>query len=83
MSEAARKIKGGEAICAKAADNVATIWETFLEDDATEKIRQHIWEIDEHITAAKVDMWKMPLQQKVIKHAEIKNLQQEVQTLHE
>ena len=66
MSEAATKLKGGEAICAKAADNVATIWETLVEDDATEKIRQRIHETDECITVVKVDMQKMPLQQKVL-----------------
>ena len=44
MSEAATNIKDREAICAKAADNVATIWETLLEDDATKKIRERIRE---------------------------------------
>ena len=75
MSEAATKIKGREAICAKAVDNVATIWETLLEDDTTEKIRQRICEVDHPIIAAKVDMQKLPLQQKVIKNIEIKSLQ--------
>ena len=40
--EAADKIKGGEVIYTKAGDNVATISETLLEDDAIEKIRQCI-----------------------------------------
>ena len=83
VSEAADKIKGEEAICAKATDNVATIWETLLEDDTTEKIRQRICEVDHPIIVAKVDMQKLPLQQKVIKHAEIKSIQQEFQTLHD
>ena len=61
MSEATTNIKDGEAICAKAADNVATIWETLLEDDATEKIRQLICKPDQRIVAAKVDMQKLPL----------------------
>ena len=54
-----------------------------LEDNATNKIRKRIREVDECITAAKVDMRKLPLQQKVLKHVEIKNLQQEVYTLCE
>ena len=54
-----------------------------LDDGATEKIRKHIRKIDERITTAKVDMRKLPLQQKVIKNAEIKSIQQEVQTLRE
>ena len=83
VSEAAEKIKDGEALYAKATDVVATIWETLLEDDETEKIRHRIWETDECITAVKVEMRKLPLQQKVIKNAEIKSLQQEVQTLCE
>ena len=82
MSKAATKLKGREAIYTQDSDNVATIWETLLEDGATEKIRQHIRDVDERITAAKVDMRKQCLHQKVIKHAEIKNLQQEVETLH-
>ena len=83
VSEAATRLKGGETICAKAADNVVTIWETLLEDGTTKKIRQRIRKADERITAAKVDMRKLPLQQKVNKHVEIKTLQQEVQTLRE
>ena len=82
MCEAIDKIKGREAICAKDVDNVATIWETLIEDNATEKIRKRIREIDERINAMKVDMRKLSLQQKVIKNAEIKILHQEVQTLH-
>ena len=40
-------------------------------------------EVDEKISTAKVEMRKLPLQEKVTKNAEIKRLQQEVQTLHE
>ena len=72
VSEVADKIKGGEAIYAKAANNVATIWETLLKDGASEKIRQHIHEADKHIISMKVEIRKLPLQQKVLKHAEIK-----------
>ena len=61
VSEAATNIKYGEAICAKVADNVVTIWETLLEDDTTEKIRQCICKADQRIVAAKVDMRKLPL----------------------
>ena len=39
VSKAADKIKDREALCAKAAENVVTISETLLEDDATKKIR--------------------------------------------
>ena len=37
VSQAAEKIKG-DALCTKAADAVAIIWETLIEDDATKKI---------------------------------------------
>ena len=83
MSEGAQKIKEGDALYAKATDVIAVIWETFLEDDTAKKIRQSVWEENESINAAKTKMWKLPLQQKVINNAEIKSLQQEVQTLHE
>ena len=83
MSEAVEKIKDREALYAKSTDTVATIWETLLEDNATKKIRQNIREADEHISAVKLEMRKLPLQQKVIKNVEIKSLQQEVQTLCE
>ena len=61
VSKAVTNIKDGEAIYAKAVDNVVTIWETLLEDDTTEKIRQCICKADQCIVAAKVDMRKLPL----------------------
>ena len=74
VSEAVEKIKEGESLCAKAVDVVATIWGTLLEDDTTEKIRQSVREEDEQNSTGKVEMLKLPLQQNVIKNAEIKIL---------
>ena len=42
VSEAAEKIKGGEALWEKATDVVVNIWETLLEDETTKKIRQSV-----------------------------------------
>ena len=82
-SEAAEKIREGEALCTKAADDVATIWGALLEDETVEEIRCSSREADEKINTAKAKMKKLVLQQKVTKNVEIKRLQQEVQTLHE
>ena len=73
-SEAAEKIKEGEALCTKEADVVATIWGALLEDETTKNIRQSAREADEKISTAKAKMRKLPLQQKVTKNLEIKRL---------
>ena len=76
-SEAVEKIRESEALYAKAIDVVATIWGALLEYDTAMKIRQSVREADECISAIKREIWKIPLQQKVNKNAEIKSLQQE------
>ena len=82
-SEVAEKIREGEALCPKAADAITAIWGALLEDDIAKKIRKIAQDVDEKISATKVEMWKLPLQQKVIKNVEIKRLQQEMQTFCE
>ena len=47
-----------------------------LEDETIEEIRKSVREADEKISAAKVEMRKLPLQKKVTKNAKIKRLQQ-------
>ena len=83
MFDAAKKIREGETLCTKATDVVATIWGALLEDETTEINKQSAREADEKISAAKAEMRKLPLQQKVVKNAEIMRLQQELQTLRE
>ena len=81
--ESAEEIREGKALCTKAANAIATIWGALLEDETTEEIRQTAREADEKISAAKAEMRNLPLQQKVVKNAEIKRLYQELQTLQE
>ena len=57
------------------------IWEVLLEYETGEKIRESTRQAEEKIIATKVEMKKLPFQEKVMKMVEIKQLQQEVQAL--
>ena len=52
-SEAAEKIREGEALCAKDSYDVATIYGALLKYDTSEKIKRSAQEVDEKINAAK------------------------------
>ena len=49
-----------------------------LEYETTKNIRESVREVDEKISAAKAEMKKLSLQEKVTKSMEIKRLQQKL-----
>ena len=57
---------------------ISTMWEALLEDETREKIKEIVRQADEKITAAKAEMKKLSLKEKVTKMVEIKQLQHEV-----
>ena len=80
-SEAVVRIRKGEKICTETVEAIFAMWESLLEDDIVEKIREDAWKANEKIIVVKTEMKKFPLKDKVTKMAEIKQLQQEVQAL--
>ena len=82
-SEANGKIRKGEQFYTKAAEVICMIWEALLEDATIGNIRENVHKAKDKIIVVKEEMKKIPFQEKVSKMAEIKQLQQELQALHE
>ena len=55
----------------------------FLEDETTEKFAEDSHKADLKITAIKEEMKKFPIKQNTAKVTKVKQLQQQVQTLHD
>ena len=82
-SEAFGNIGEGDKIWTKVVESISMIWESLLEDDTGEKIKENAWQADNKITMTNPKMKKLPLKEKVTNIVEIKQLQQEVQALHD
>ena len=81
--EDVERIKQGEKLYTEVVDVVSATWELLLEDEAVEKTKEDAWQDDLKIIAVKADMKKLSIKEKIAKVVELKQLQQQVKTLHD
>ena len=72
VTKAIARIRKGEKLCTEVVESISAMWESLLEDETREKIKENAWQYDEKITVAKAEMKKLLLKEKVTKMAEIK-----------